>query len=123
MATRLLSRPHALQPLMQRFKNALPTFGSSNGQSFVHTEPPISAARSSSLSARRSVIESLLATLTSYHKTASKVRPNPSGGGSDKLVQLPVIWVGEEMVGSSQDLDRLRDADLESREYGEHARG
>lgn len=108
---------------MQRLKNALPgmpsmpNFGSS-GATYSHTEPPIDSDRTELISARRTALDGMLAALTSHHKTLSKVRMDPIGSG-DKTNQLPVLWVGEIMGGASQELDRVRNADAATQDYGE----
>jgi hypothetical protein len=102
---------------MQRLKNALPTFGSS-GTTFAYTESSLDSNRTQLIAARRIALEGVLASLASYHKTLSKVRNHPTTSG-DKTSQLPVLWVGEIMSQASQELDRIRNIDTDTRDYGQ----
>ncbi|ORY86017.1 hypothetical protein BCR35DRAFT_351572 [Leucosporidium creatinivorum] len=94
---------------MQKLKNfTLPSFASSSSSATENTSPPLDPDTLTSLDARRTVLSALLASLTVYHSTAAKLRPDPqrSLGGTTETA-LPVQWVGKEMLAGEEQLEAL----------------
>nr|CRX79288.1 hypothetical protein [Leucosporidium scottii] len=108
---------------MQKLKNftlpTLPTFASSSSSATENTSPPLDPDTLTTLDARRTVLAALLASLTVYHSTAAKLRPDPqrSLGGSTETA-LPVQWVGREMLAGEEQLDSLDTAPEGFAAYG-----
>ncbi|KAK4699281.1 hypothetical protein P7C70_g6983, partial [Phenoliferia sp. Uapishka_3] len=95
---------------MQRLKGmtlpSLPSlpFSTSTDHS---TPPPLSEDRFSQLTLRKSTLSSLLTAFSSFHKTASKQRSNPHGGGQDAI---PLHWLAEEFRIAGEQLRDDRSA-------------
>jgi hypothetical protein len=111
---------------MQKLKNftlpTLPTFASSSSSATENTSPPLDPDTLTTLDARRTVLAALLASLTVYHSTAAKLRPDPQRplGGSTETA-LPVQWVGREMLAGEEQLDSLDTAPEGFAAYGEQS--
>lgn len=106
---------------MQKLKNfTLPSFASSGSSGTDNTRPPLDPDTLTSLDARRTVMSSLLASLSVYHSTAAKLRPDPqrSLGGSTETA-LPVEWVGREMLAGEEQLESLDTVPEGFAAYGE----